>query len=229
MPGKQRDNIVLVLALLCIATAALAFLLPGDLPDAAVAAGAGASTAAVAPPPASTNVQERQSREAYTEMLSRPLFNPTRRPVAANTNGPQAGPAASQQSHGAQHELVGVVIIDNREFALIRDRATRKTERVTVGEEISGWKVTALTPNSATLIQRGETRTIALERKSSPRRTAKQATEIERLARQSATNTAVQATTARAGDEAVQNDEHDANAENANDEAAKDPPRNDEP
>lgn len=224
MPGKQRDNIVLVLALLCIGTAALAFLLPGDLPDPAVAAGAGASTAAVAPLPAATDMHERQPRDTYTEMLSRPLFNPTRRPVAANTNGPQAGPAASQQSHGAQHELVGVVIIDNREFALIRDRATRKTERVTVGEEISGWKVTALTPNSATLIQRGETRTIALERKSSPQRTAKQATEIERLARLSAANTTVQATTARAGDEAVQNDEQDVN-----DEAAKDPPHNAEP
>ncbi len=235
MKRKQPDKVVLVLALLCVATAATAFLIRTELPDdASAVAAANASADAAVPPPTAPEARERKSREAYAEMLRRPLFNATRRPVVAEADAQEE--AATTALHGpltGQHELVGVVIIDDREFALIRDPATRQTERVTVGGEISGWNVTSLTPDSATLEQRGETRTIKLERKSSPQDAARRKAELQqRLARRTAAARAANATAQAPGahvvEEAVQNDGNAASPETQDDATAEDSPENDD-
>jgi len=106
----------------------------------------------------------------FGEILDRPLFNPSRRPtVIASVDAlDKLLPSRAARTDSAAFTLVGIIIVGESRFALIRTRGAAATQRVNVGDELDGWRVTALTPDTATLSRGSQSTTIELERKANP-------------------------------------------------------------
>lgn len=165
---KRPDKLVLALAVLCAGTAAIASLRePKTLGDSATPALIDNQTFVINADLSDSEQTDLKKipREAYSEMLRRPLFSATRRPVVPTVTPPPI-PIAAEAPTPSNHRLVGVVMIDDEQFALINDPPAHKSQRVAVGEAISGWTVSELTSGSATITQGGQSKTLVLERKS---------------------------------------------------------------
>lgn len=85
--------------------------------------------------------------QAYTNMVSQPLFVPTRHPAPAL----QTEPHSSMQK--GQFLLEGVILSQDRNLALLREVATNKVLRVEQGKEIKGIRLEKLDGRSVTLQQ----------------------------------------------------------------------------
>jgi hypothetical protein len=80
---------------------------------------------------------------AYAEVVARPLFTPTRRPAAQQT-------AAGRPS---DFSLVGIVITRRERHALLEHGRPPHVDRVTPGQNVDGWTVKSIGPNSVLLAQ----------------------------------------------------------------------------
>ena len=77
------------------------------------------------------------------ETTARPLFNPSRRPLAGSTQGE----ARSGDLPRGRYELTGVSISPERRVAMLRDVATRKTIHVEQSKDLNGILVEAVSEN----------------------------------------------------------------------------------
>lgn len=178
MRTSQTDKVAVILTTLCVLTGAVAWYT--EVPE---LRGRETVTSEINTPNGGDNLDTRIDRASdrtkakidhYTEILDRPLFRPSRRPAAeriADTLG-DALPSRPAQTPDAEFKLVGIMIIEEKRFALIQTIKGRATRRVEVGDEIDGWHVTSLTPDSATLNRGVQSKKIGLERKSDPKLTA---------------------------------------------------------
>jgi len=96
----------------------------------------------------------------YEEIISRPLFLADRRPPPAMPESP-AEPVAEQE---ATLLLVGVMLSPEGQRALVHLKEENRLVRLQVGESAGGWKLEAITPDSATLSQGEDTLKLQLER-----------------------------------------------------------------
>ena len=84
-------------------------------------------------------------RESFSEIVARPLFSPTRRPprpvVTKSPPKPAVAKPPPPKAPPLRLTLVGVVAGTDQPIALLRDHATRRTLRVSVGDNVRGWRV----------------------------------------------------------------------------------------
>ncbi len=84
--------------------------------------------------------------ENFSEIVDRPLFIPSRRPIQAD-DGAVAGSGVTRN----QFILVGVVIAAEERMAVMQRRAARDILRVVEGQQIDGWTVESITPEGVRL------------------------------------------------------------------------------
>jgi general secretion pathway protein N len=113
--------------------------------------------------PAVVAAAETQAIPEYRQVLARPLFSPWRRPPEMRAAVPQPQPkkvAAAPvkvppKLAKGQVLLLGVVIDGGREVALIRSQRDPAVLRLSVGDELDGWRLSEITPRSIALEQEG--------------------------------------------------------------------------
>ncbi|CAH1386505.1 conserved hypothetical protein [Candidatus Nitrotoga sp. M5] len=107
----------------------------------------------------------------YTEILTRPLFVPTRRPLPPelvsslqqqqSSSEPIAPPKPTMRK--GQFILDGIIITKDKKIALLREVATRKMVRVELGQEINGMQIEKLDRDKITFKQGDEYEEIILK------------------------------------------------------------------
>jgi hypothetical protein len=98
--------------------------------------------------------------KVYTETLARPIFRADRKPFVAAVEPPPPAieeaaeaPAPATQSQPPQGlKLVGVMRDgDGQNRAFVRSAQTPAANWLRVGDEIDGWRLSAITPSGVTL------------------------------------------------------------------------------
>jgi len=104
----------------------------------------GSKTAVVspsAPPPAQPDIS------AFSEIVARPLFAQTRRPVPPKAEVKVAENAPKPETF----DLIGVVISKDGRMALLRTLSTSEVTRAVEGQNVGGWKVSDIKPTQVVL------------------------------------------------------------------------------
>lgn len=162
----------LVLTLSLLALASWLFMMTADPPGIDPRHGGAAEQDAARSTMASgglTRVPEitAQPLDAFSEVVERPLFNRTRRPVENPPADIESGVVAQQLSglSGGNPDdltLVGVVISAGEASALI-SLANDEPIRLAVGDRIDGWQIDAIEPRSVVLTHGGNRHAIDLK------------------------------------------------------------------
>ena len=102
--------------------------------------------------------------DAFSTVLEKPLFSPTRRPPEAVEE--QAAPVAAKRNPKPPPELrarlLGVVVSDSKNLAILKLPDEPAAVHVTKGDEVLGWTLTDIGPDSAQFERNGETVTLNL-------------------------------------------------------------------
>ena len=118
--------------------------------------------AAVAPKPAAVLPAEPAFAlpplEEFSETVARPLFLPSRRPLAPAEDAPK--PAAVTRN---LFTLMGVIISADERMALVKRRKTGEVLRLVEGQRVDGWLVEAIMPDRVTLRQGEATEDVVLK------------------------------------------------------------------
>jgi general secretion pathway protein N len=93
--------------------------------------------------PTLANPLEAQALDRLSATRDRPLFSPTRRPTPPPPPPPPEQAPVAVIPQPPNLTLVGIVLDDEGARALIRSSAT-KADRVQIGDDIGGWKVTQI-------------------------------------------------------------------------------------
>ena len=140
MRRYRRNRIAGVLAAICIALTGLLYLEltrhPVEIIDAPTLSN---------PTPASSG-QERQRDadalispvESFSEVVERPLFWASRRPLALLPSGPMDASAP------VAFVLHGIVITSDERFAMFQQGAPSRLVRLSEGQELQGWTVQSI-------------------------------------------------------------------------------------
>lgn len=104
---------------------------------------------------------------ARPDTVARTLFNPTRRPAAA-----QVVEAPKPKMKRDQFVLTGTVVSDGKRTAFLREVAGGKSRRVIQGESINGLTVTDVQPNRVKLTFADESEDLTLKVVTNPKPTA---------------------------------------------------------
>ncbi len=176
---RQTDSITVILAVLCLLTAAAAWLF--ELPrsrnnDMATRKSDPANTAdAFKSEDSAAHRLNKLSKTQYREILDRPTFNESRRPTEeTELDNPEAAQSTrSAELTNNEFRLVGIMIIDDNRYALVQTSGGRITQRMQVGDIIGGWRITSLAPSSAIMERGTQSKTLELDRKSDPKLAAR--------------------------------------------------------
>jgi hypothetical protein len=90
------------------------------------------------------NPLQAQSLERLSATRDRPLFSPTRRPVPPPPPPVVRAPEVIPPPPPPNVTVVGIVLGSDEARAIIRSGMGRKFERVTIGDDIGGWKVSQI-------------------------------------------------------------------------------------
>lgn len=139
--APQSKRIMTLLAVLCLI---LAGGLYAELTQPIVAAGSPVSTnhgqANARPDPTFVMLP----RDAYAEVVTRPLFSPTRRP-----------PVVVGPGNLSEFKLTGTIISSQGRYALLAQRSRPKIERIVQGQTFQGWLVKSIDPDRVILERDG--------------------------------------------------------------------------
>lgn len=102
----------------------------------------------------------------FQEVLERPLFSQTRQ-VDVIENTVEAAP--SRPTRKPDLSLSGIVMSEGEQIALLSQKRDPKIERLSVGDKIDGWTITAISPRLVTLSAGGDNIQLELLRKSDPK------------------------------------------------------------
>jgi len=158
MSGRSRSGRRLT-ALLTVAGLLLATVIAYEITtftavhSTGVTASAGAPETPAAPAPARFRLP---SIGEYREIITRPLFNETRRPAAADA-------ALSGKVPEINFRLMGVVITDRKREALFQITSRNEVVRGGVEAWIEGWMVEAIEPHRVVLRRSQHTAELLLE------------------------------------------------------------------
>ena len=160
-----QNSLTAVLGLACIALAvilAIELLLPPAPP-------AIPDQPSQAPRPSSTLKEDDFSLpplSQYREIIERPLFLQSRRPVPKE--GSDTSPLAAKETRLNQYTLTAVIIVPDKRLALIRGTSEKekKTLRLEEGQDFQGWKLKEIKDELA-VFQQGnqELQELRLQRK----------------------------------------------------------------
>ena len=93
----------------------------------------------------------------------RPLFNEDRQPVEIPE--PAIPTKQTPTSNAIEYKLVGIVLLPENSHALLQTKS-RELEWVLKGEDIDGWELTSVEPDSVVLVKAGKKVQLMLERTS---------------------------------------------------------------
>ncbi len=88
-------------------------------------------------------------KQSFAAILERPLFSPTRRPPPEGIAS-VAGPVPTLKI-----DVVGIVISEQEQFALILTENSKEVVRLSAGDEFQGWTLEEIEPERVTF-RRGE-------------------------------------------------------------------------
>jgi Type II secretion system protein C len=94
--------------------------------------------------------------EEYADILSRPLFNRSRRPEIAQENPQASGDNETQGTPAANISLNGIVVARGRRVALLRLDNDPKVMHVAEGQQAGGWVIEAIRADRI-ILRRGDT------------------------------------------------------------------------
>ena len=94
--------------------------------------------------------------EEYADILSRPLFNRSRRPEIAQENPQASRDNETQGTPAANISLNGVVVARGRRVALLRLDNDPKVMHVAEGQQAGGWVIEAIRADRI-ILRRGDT------------------------------------------------------------------------
>ena len=94
--------------------------------------------------------------EEYEDILSRPLFNRSRRPETAQENPQASRDNETQGTPAANISLNGVVVARGRRVALLRLDNDPKVMHVAEGQQAGGWVIEAIRADRI-ILRRGDT------------------------------------------------------------------------
>lgn len=94
--------------------------------------------------------------EEYEDILSRPLFNRSRRPEIAQENSQAAAGEKETGTPAANISLNGVVVARGRRVALLRLDNDPKVMHVAEGQQAGGWLIEAIRADRI-ILRRGDT------------------------------------------------------------------------
>jgi Type II secretion system protein C len=94
--------------------------------------------------------------EEYEDILSRPLFNRSRRPEIAQENPQASGDNETQGTPAANISLNGIVVARGRRVALLRLDNDPKVMHVAEGQQAGGWLIEAIRADRI-ILRRGDT------------------------------------------------------------------------
>lgn len=131
--------------------------------------------------------------QSFSEIVARPLFEPSRRPQRPSPPGQQTvakAPASAAPSAPVsnQFQVMGIVIREGEKAALLKPIGQKgEVMRVKEGQLVSGWKITSITPEAVNILQGDRSEIIKLSDNklsaAEKRRMAQQAKRKERLAK----------------------------------------------
>jgi hypothetical protein len=155
----------LAVAALVGAAGVLAWLDYGLLQDpvdiSPVAPPAGRTEAHPQPSPAPSTALDKRKAEQFLEMVSRPLFNPARRPVQRVE--PEAAAGRAPKVEPAKLRLVGVMrVADEPPRALIRYADEPAGRWIAEGGEYHGWTLTKVNEGSVVVEAGGRSQELML-------------------------------------------------------------------
>ena len=110
------------------------------------------------------------SLETLDEIVSRPLFNISRRPVIVEKITPVIAPTDLNVM------LSGIVIGETRQIAHLRSLTDKQTLALSVGDKIGSWEIESIFPDHVVLRSGGRVETLFMQKpgvKSSPGRSTK--------------------------------------------------------
>jgi hypothetical protein len=90
------------------------------------------------------NPLQAQSLERLSATRDRPLFSPTRRPVPPPPPPVARVPEVVPPPPPPNVTVVGIVLDGDGARAIVRSGMGKKFERVTIGDDIGGWKVSQI-------------------------------------------------------------------------------------
>lgn len=99
--------------------------------------------------------------EAFAELMARPLFSSTRRPIEAD--GEPAAVVAGPQ--GLDATLTGVIIAEESKVALIMPRNGNKPVRLIEGQRYQGWTLSEVDSEGVIFRQGTQAKILELDRK----------------------------------------------------------------
>ena len=119
--------------------------------------------------PAKTNRGDAKPKSLteFSELVDRPLFSQSRRPVTSSEPGPVIDTpvlSSATSAVGNQYQVMAIVIRDQEKAALLASAGDKgEILKVKEGQLIAGWKVTAITPEALTIQRGNEQATIQLK------------------------------------------------------------------
>lgn len=96
--------------------------------------------------------------EAFGDVVSRPLFNVSRRPIAVEKSAPDAKPAELNLM------LSGIVIGQTGQIAHLRSAADKQTQALSVGDKIGDWQIQSIFPDHVVLRSGGRVETLFMQK-----------------------------------------------------------------
>ena len=97
--------------------------------------------------------------ETFGEIVSRPLFNVSRRPIAVEKIGPDVKPTELNVM------LSGIVIGQTRQIAHLRSATDKQTLALSVGDKIGDWHILSIFPDHVVLRSGGRVETLFMQKR----------------------------------------------------------------
>ena len=98
--------------------------------------------------------------EALDEIVSRPLFNVSRRPIVVETPKPEV------KATELNVMLSGIVIGQTQQIAHLRSATDKQTKALRVGDTIDGWQIQSIFPDRVVLQSGGRIETVYMQKPS---------------------------------------------------------------
>ncbi|MDQ2090850.1 type II secretion system protein N [Marimonas arenosa] len=102
---------------------------------------------------------------AFNAVLEKPLFSPTRQPpeTVEDDSTPPAEDRSVTSPQRLRAKLLGVVVSESRHLAILEVPSEPTVVYVSKGEELLGWTLKELGPDTVEFERNGETVTLTLE------------------------------------------------------------------
>lgn len=96
--------------------------------------------------------------EAFGEIVARPLFNVSRRPIVVEE------PIVPEKTSELKVMLSGIVIGHSQQIAHLRSETDKRTRALSVGDKIDNWRIESILPDRVVLRSGGRVETLLMQK-----------------------------------------------------------------